>query len=236
MVDIMADLQMDYNVIYSQVKVYEKKYKRRDKNGNQIEATTIQNTILLPKKVPFKSNEDVVIMKEKTFQDLTKNSNINTSDLKSQLEAKEDTIKNLEDTIRDLKKEIMDHSKIEDDISTNLMNVIEDLRMANHKNQTLQQEMQEIAMDLARCNQKLENNKQLFNIINSYYETLLKQAIDTTIGATIVEINKELKETNFIQRLKGLKIVTPPAIDDKKIIDENVAKLTSIIDDDNLLE
>ena len=236
MVDIMADLQMDYNVIYSQVKVYEKKYKRKDKNGNQIEATTIQNTILLPKKVPFKSNEDVVIMKEKTFQDLTRNSNINTSDLKNELKAKEDTIRNLEDTIQNLKNEIRDHNKIEDDINTNLLNVIEDWRVANHKNQTLQQEMQEMGMDLARCNQKLENNKQLFNIINSYYETLLKQAIDTTIGATIVEINKELKETNFIQRLKGLKIVTPPTIDDKKIIDENVAKLTSIINDDNLLE
>ena len=227
---------MDYNVIYSQVKVYEKKYKRKDKNGNQIEATTVQNTILLPKKVPFKSNEDVVIMKEKTFQDLTRNSNINTSDLKNELKAKEDTIRNLEDTIQNLKNEIRDHNKIEDDISTNLLNVIEDWRVANHKNQTLQQEMQEMGMDLARCNQKLENNKQLFNIINSYYETLLKQAIDTTIGATIVEINKELKETNFIQRLKGLKIVTPPTIDDKKIIDENVAKLTSIINDDNLLE
>ena len=232
----MSDLQMDYNVIYSQVKVYEKKYKRKDKNGNQIEATTVQNTILLPKKVPFKSNEDVVIMKEKTFQDLTRNSSINTSDLKSELEAKEDTIRNLEDTIQNLKNEIRDHNKIEDDINTNLLNVIEDWRVANHKNQTLQQEMQEMGMDLARCNQKLENNKQLFNIINSYYETLLKQAIDTTIGATIVEINKELKETNFIQRLKGLKIVTPPTIDDKKIIDENVAKLTSIINDDNLLE
>ena len=232
----MADLQMDYNVIYSQVKVYEKKYKRKDKNGNQIEATTVQNTILLPKKVPFKSNEDVVIMKEKTFQDLTRNSNINTSDLKNELKAKEDTIRNLEDTIQNLKNEIRDHNKIEDDINTNLLNVIEDWRVANHKNQTLQQEMQEMGMDLARCNQKLENNKQLFNIINSYYETLLKQAIDTTIGATIVEINKELKETNFIQRLKGLKIVTPPSIDDKKIIDENVAKLTSIINDDNLLE
>lgn len=232
----MSDLQMDYNVIYSQVKVYEKKYKRKDKNGNQIEATTIQNTILLPKKVPFKSNEDVVIMKEKTFQDLTRNSNINTSDLKNELKAKEDTIRNLEDTIQNLKNEIRDHNKIEDDISTNLLNVIEDWRVANHKNQTLQQEMQEMGMDLARCNQKLENNKQLFNIINSYYETLLKQAIDTTIGATIVEINKELKETNFIQRLKGLEIVTPPSIDDKKIIDENVAKLTSIINDDNLLE
>ena len=232
----MSDLQMDYNVIYSQVKVYEKKYKRKDKNGNQIEATTVQNTILLPKKVPFKSNEDVVIMKEKTFQDLTRNSNINTSDLKNELKAKEDTIRNLEDTIQNLKNEIRDHNKIEDDISTNLLNVIEDWRVANHKNQTLQQEMQEMGMDLARCNQKLENNKQLFNIINSYYETLLKQAIDTTIGATIVEINKELKETNFIQRLKGLKIVTPPTIDDKKIIDENVAKLTSIINDDNLLE
>ena len=46
----------------------------------------------------------------------------------------------------------------------------------------------------------------------------------------------QLKETNFIQRLKGLEIVTPPSIDDKKIIDENVAKLTSIINDDNLLE
>lgn len=236
MVDIMADLQMDYNVIYSQVKVYEKKYKRKDKNGNQIEATTVQNTILLPKKVPFKSNEDVVIMKEKTFQDLTRNSSINTSDLKSELKAKEDTIRNLEDTIQNLKNEIRDHNKIEDDISTNLLNVIEDWRVANHKNQTLQQEMQEMGMDLARCNQKLENNKHLFNIINSYYETLLKQAIDTTIGATIVEINKELKETNFIQRLKGLEIVTPPSIDDKKIIDENVAKLTSIINDDNLLE
>jgi len=232
----MSDLQMDYNVIYSQVKVYEKKYKRKDKNGNQIEATTVQNTILLPKKVPFKSNEDVVIMKEKTFQDLTRNSSINTSDLKRELEAKEDTIRNLEDTIQNLKNEIRDHNKIEDDINTNLLNVIEDWRVANHKNQTLQQEMQEMGMDLARCNQKLENNKQLFNIINSYYETLLKQAIDTTIGATIVEINKELKETNFIQRLKGLKIVTPPTIDDKKIIDENVAKLTSIINDDNLLE
>lgn len=232
----MADLQMDYNVIYSQVKVYEKKYKRKDKNGNQIEATTVQNTILLPKKVPFKSNEDVVIMKEKTFQDLTRNSNINTSDLKNELKAKEDTIRNLEDTIQDLKNEIRDHNKIEDDISTNLLNVIEDWRVANHKNQTLQQEMQEMGVELARCNQKLENNKHLFNIINSYYETLLKQAIDTTIGATIVEINKELKETNFIQRLKGLKIVTPPSIDDKKIIDENVAKLTSIINDDNLLE
>ena len=236
MVDIMANLQNDYNVIYSQVKVYEKKYKRKDKNGNQIEATTVQNTILLPKKVPFKSNEDVVIMKEKTFQDLTRNSNINTADLKSDLEAKEDIIRNLEDTIQDLKKEIMDHSRIEDDMSKNLLNIVEDLRMANHKNQTLQQEMQEMGMDLARCNQRLENNKHLFNIMESYYETLLKQAIDTTIGATIVEINKELKQTNFIQRLKGLKIVTPPTIDDKKIIDENVSKLTSIINDTTLLE
>lgn len=236
MVDIMANMKNDYNVIYSQVKVYEKKYKRKDKNGNQIEATTVQNTILLPKKVPFKSNEDVVIMKEKTFQDLTRNSNINTSDLKSELEAKEDTIRNLEDTIQNLKKEIMDHSRIEDDMSKNLLSIVEDLRLANHKNQTLQQEMQEMGVDLARCNQKLENNKHLFNIMESYYETLLKQAIDTTIGATIVEINKELKQTNFIQRLKGLKIVTPPTIDDKKIIDENVAKLTNIIKDTTLLE
>ena len=230
---IMSDLKIDYNVVYSQVKVYEKKYKRKDKQGNQIEAKTIQNTILLPKKIPFKSNEDVVIMKEKTFQDLTNDSNINKSDLKQEIATKEDTIRNLEDTISELKEQLKDHTK-EDDLTIN--NLLEDLRVSNHKSQSLQQEMQEMAKDLSKYQERLENNKKLFNIMDSYYETLLKQAIDTTVGATIVEINKELKETNFLQRLKGLKIVTPPAIDDKKIIDDNIAKLSKIINDDILLE
>lgn len=232
----MTDLKNDYNVIYSQVKVYEKKYKKKDKLGKQVEAKTIQNTILLPKKVPFKSNENVVIMKEKTFQDLTNNSNVNTSDLKKEIEAKEDTIRNLEDTINDLEMQLRDQTTKEDGLKETINNILEDLRVSNHKSQSLQQDMQEMAKDLAMYQERLDNNKKLFNIMDSYYETLLKQAIDTTVGATIVEINKELKETNFIQRLKGLKIVTPPKIDDKKIINDNIAKLSKIINDDILLE
>lgn len=232
----MTDLKNDYNVIYSQVKVYEKKYKKKDKRGKQVEAKTIQNTILLPKKVPFKSNETVVIMKEKTFQDLTNNSNANTSDLNKEIEAKEDTIRNLEDTINDLEMQLRDQTTKEDGLKETINNILEDLRVSNHKSQSLQQDMQEMAKDLAMYQERLDNNKKLFNIMDSYYETLLKQAIDTTVGATIVEINKELKETNFIQRLKGLKIVTPPKIDDKKIINDNIAKLSKIINDDILLE
>lgn len=225
----MTDLKNDYNVIYSQVKVYEKKYKKKDKRGKQVEAKTIQNTILLPKKVPFKSNETVVIMKEKTFQDLTNNSNANTSDLNKEIEAKEDTI-------NDLEMQLRDQTTKEDGLKETINNILEDLRVSNHKSQSLQQDMQEMAKDLAMYQERLDNNKKLFNIIDSYYETLLKQAIDTTVGATIVEINKELKETNFIQRLKGLEIVTYPKIDDKKIINDNIAKLSKIINDDILLE
>lgn len=232
----MTDLKNDYNVIYSQVKVYEKKYKKKDKRGKQVEAKTIQNTILLPKKVPFKSNENVVIMKEKTFQDLTNNSNANTSDLNKEIEAKEDTIRNLEDTINDLEMQLRDQTTKEDGLKETINNILEDLRVSNHKSQSLQQDMQEMAKDLAMYQERLDNNKKLFNIMDSYYETLLKQAIDTTVGATIVEINKELKETNFIQRLKGLKIITPPKIDDKKIINDNIAKISKIINDDILLE
>lgn len=232
----MTDLKNDYNVIYSQVKVYEKKYKKKDKRGKQVEAKTIQNTILLPKKVPFKLNETVVIMKEKTFQDLTNNSNANTSDLNKEIEAKEDTIRNLEDTINDLEMQLRDQTTKEDGLKETINNILEDLRVSNHKSQSLQQDMQEMAKDLAMYQERLDNNKKLFNIMDSYYETLLKQAIDTTVGATIVEINKELKETNFIQRLKGLKIITPPKIDDKKIINDNIAKLSKIINDDILLE
>lgn len=232
----MVDLKNDYNVVFSKVKVYEKKYNRKDKNGNDVEVTTIQNTILLPKKVPFKSNEDVVIMKEKTFHDLTKDSATNKSDLKKELTAKEDTIKNLEMKIQSLENQLMDHSNKEDDLKVTINDVLEDLRVSNHKIQTLQQEMQGMGKDLSRYQERLDNNKRLFNLMDDYYETLLKQAIDTSIGATIVEINKELKQTNFIQRLKGLKIVTPPQIDDKKIIEENVGKLSKIINDDILLE
>lgn len=232
----MTDLKIDYNVIYSEVKVYEKKYKKKDKRGNPVEAKTIQNTILLPKKVPFKSNETVVIMKEKTYQDLINDSNVNTSDLKEEIKAKDDTIRNLEDTINNLEMQLKNQTTKEDGLKETINNILEDLRISNHKSQSLQQEMQEMAMDLTRYQERLENNKKLFNIMDSYYETLLKQAIDTSVGATIIEINKELKQTNFIQRLKGLKIITPPKIDDKRIIDDNIAKLSKIINDDILLE
>ena len=232
----MTDLKIDYSVIYSEVKVYEKKYKKKDKRGNPVEAKTIQNTILLPKKVPFKSNETVVIMKEKTYQDLINDSNVNTSDLKEEIKAKDDTIRNLEDTINNLEMQLKNQTTKEDGLKETINNILEDLRISNHKSQSLQQEMQEMAMDLTRYQERLENNEKLFDIMDSYYETLLKQAIDTSVGATIIEINKVLKQTNFIQRLKGLKIITPPKIDDKRIIDDNIAKLSKIINDDILLE
>ena len=221
----MTDLKIDYSVIYSEVKVYEKKYKKKDKRGNPVEAKTIQNTILLPKKVPFKSNETVVIMKEKTYQDLINDSNVNTSDLKEEIKAKDDTIRNLEDTINNLEMQLKNQTTKEDGLKETINNILEDLRISNHKSQSLQQEMQEMAMDLTRYQERLENNEKLFDIMDSYYETLLKQAIDTSVGATIIEINKVLKQTN-----------SPPKIDDKRIIDDNIAKLSKIINDDILLE
>lgn len=226
---IMTNLKIDYNIIYSEVKVYEKKYKRKDKTGKQVDAKTIQNTILLPKKIPFKSNESVVIMKEKTFKDLTKDSNFNTSDLKQQLKDKNKKIE-------ELKNQLGDQLTKEDNFNNTINNIVEDLRVANHRNQEIQQQMQEMAIELARYDEKLKQNKDLFNIMNSYYEKLLKEAINTSVDATIVEINKELKETNFIQRLKGLKIVIPPTIDTDKIIKDNMEELDAMIDVNQLLE
>ena len=227
---IMTDLKIDYNVIYSQVKVYEKKYKRKDKNGNPVTATTVQNTILLPKKIPFKSDEDVVIMKEKTFQDLTKDTNYNTNDLKKKLEDKDNEIKNLKETIATLESQSINQE------NTTINTLVEELTISNHKNQELQQQLQQVAIEITRYDEKLSKNKQLFNLINRYYEKLLKDAIDTSVDATIVEINKELKQTNFIQRLKGLKIVSKPSIDDDKIVKNMIEELDDVINDNALLE
>ena len=226
----MTDLKIDYNVIYSQVKVYEKKYKRKDKNGNPVTATTVQNTILLPKKIPFKSDEDVVIMKEKTFQDLTKDTNYNTNDLKKKLEDKDNEIKNLKETIATLESQSINQE------NTTINTLVEELTISNHKNQELQQQLQQVAIEITRYDEKLSKNKQLFNLINRYYEKLLKDAIDTSVDATIVEINKELKQTNFIQRLKGLKIVSKPSIDDDKIVKNMIEELDDVINDNALLE
>lgn len=194
---------IDYNVVFSSVKVYTKKYSRKGKDGKKVTATTVQNSIPLPKDIPFSAGESVVVMKESDYQKL------------------------------------MDNDKVEDDeINTNetVVDLIEDLRVANHKNLELSQEMQGMAVEIARLDNSSKHYRQLFNILNSYYERLMNDAVDTTVDATIVEINRELKDTNILQRIRGLQIVNKPDIDEGKIMDKLLKDLDAFIQENNLLE
>ena len=55
---MMGLLKNDFAPIVAKVKVYDKTYKRKNKNGKETTVKTVQNSITLPKEIPFKHNED----------------------------------------------------------------------------------------------------------------------------------------------------------------------------------
>ena len=82
---VMMDLmKFDYAPVSAKVKVYDKTYKRKNKNGKETTVKTVQNSITLPKEIPFKHNEDVIILSQDTYDHLiniSKNDNPNGNKL-----------------------------------------------------------------------------------------------------------------------------------------------------------
>ena len=72
---MMELLKNDPNPIVAKVKVYDKTYKRKNKNGKESTVKTVQNTITLPKQIPFKNNEDVIILSKAAYEILISSKN-----------------------------------------------------------------------------------------------------------------------------------------------------------------
>ena len=115
-------------------------------------------------------------------------------------------------------------------------NLTADLRVANEINTNNNIKLTSASSDLAKYKEQIKNNEHFLNILVAYTESLINQSVNIAVKNTITEVNKELKETNFIQRLKGLKIVKEPAIDKENITAEAIAKINDAVNGNNLLE
>ena len=239
----MELLKNDYAPIVAKVKVYDKTYKRKNKNGKETTVKTVQNSITLPKDIPFKHNEDVIILSQASYDNLMINISKNgdpTADkidvLEKELKSKNELIASYESRITELESEISSKSA---NIETNnalIQGLAEDLRNANHTKDVLNAEFNETLIEMATLEEKINKNKDIIKILTSYYESLLNESITVTSNRLIAEINKELDKTNFIQRLKGLTITKEPDINKKEISQEAIAKLNSVLQEHHLLE
>ena len=239
----MELLKNDYAPIVAKVKVYDKTYKRKNKNGKETTVKTVQNSISLPKEIPFKHNEDVIILSQASYDNLMINISKNGDPtankidvLENELKSKNELIASYESRITELESEISSKSA---NIETNnalIQGLAEDLRNANHTNDVLNAEYNETLIEKATLKEKVNKNKDIIKILTSYYESLLNESITVTSNRLIAEINKELDKTNFIQRLKGLTITKEPDINKKEISQEAIAKLNSVLQEHQLLE
>lgn len=239
----MELLKNDYAPIVAKVKVYDKTYKRKNKNGKETTVKTVQNSISLPKEIPFKHNEDVIILSQASYDNLMINISkdgdptANKIDvLEKELKSKNELIASYESRITELESEISSKSA---NIETNnalIQGLAEDLRNANHTKDVLNAEFNETLIEMATLEEKVNKNKDIIKILTSYYESLLNESITVTSNRLIAEINKELDKTNFIQRLKGPTITKEPDINKKEISQEAIAKLNSVLQEHQLLE
>ena len=239
----MELLKNDYAPIVAKVKVYDKTYKRKNKNGKETTVKTVQNSISLPKEIPFKHNEDVIILSQVSYDNLMINISKNGDPtankidvLENELKSKNELIASYESRITELESEISSKSA---NIETNnalIQGLAEDLRNANHTKDVLNAEFNETLIEMATLEEKVNKNKDIIKILTSYYESLLNESITVTSNRLIAEINKELDKTNFIQRLKGLTITKEPDINKKEISQEAIAKLNSVLQEHQLLE
>ena len=240
---MMELLKNDYAPIVAKVKVYDKTYKRKNKNGKETTVKTVQNSISLPKEIPFKHNEDVIILSQASYDNLMINISKNGDPtankidvLEKELKSKNELIASYESRITELESEISSKAA---NIETNnalIQGLAEDLRNANHTKDVLNAEFNETLIEMATLEEKVNKNKDIIKILTSYYESLLNESITVTSNRLIAEINKELDKTNFIQRLKGLTITQEPNINKKEISQEAIAKLNSVLQEHQLLE
>ena len=241
----MELLKNDYAPIIAKakVKVYDKTYKRKNKNGKETTVKTVQNSISLPKEIPFKHNEDVIILSQASYDNLminiSKNGNPNDNKLdvlEKELKSKNELIASYESRITELESEISSKSANIEKNNAIIQGLAEDLRNANHTKDVLNAEFNETLIEMATLEEKVNKNKDIIKILTSYYESLLNESITLTSNRLIAEINKELDKTNFIQRLKGLTITKEPDINKKEISQEAIAKLNSVLQEHQLLE
>ena len=216
----------------AKVKVYEKTYKRKNKYGKQSTVKTVQKLITLNKNAPFNNNDAVIIVKDQHYYQLLEktepvenapaNNDITVAEMQEQLDIKENEIRKLNELTQEQLKLIND--------------LTADLRIANEINTSNNIKLTSASADLSKYKEQIKNNEHLLNILIAYAESLINQSVNTAVKNTITEINNELKETNIIQRLKGLKIVKEPAIDKEKITADAVEKINNAINNNNLLE
>ena len=225
---MMDLLKKDYSPVIAKVKVYDKTYKRKNKNGKQTTVKTVQNSITLPKEIPFKHNEDVIILSLDSYNEITSSKNNETNNNISLAE--------YESRIKELESELTAKNELVENFNITIQNLIDDLRNANHTKDVLNANLNETLIQMTALEEKINKNKDIINILTSYYESLLNESVTVISNRLISEINKELKQTNFIQRLKGLTITKEPDINKKEIIGDVIAKLDNVIQEHQLLE
>ena len=238
---MMELLKNDYAPVSAKVKVYDKTYKRKNKNGKETTVKTVQNSITLPKEIPFKHNEDVIILSQVAYDNLisSKNSESNGNlidNLESELKSKSDLIAEYESRINELTSELDSKSANMENFNATINSLVEDLRNSNHTKDVLNANLNETLIEMAALEEKVNKNKDIIKMIIPYYESLLNESITVTSNRLISEINKELAETNFIQRLKGLTITKEPNINKEEITKEAINKLDNVIQEQHLLE
>lgn len=239
---MMELLKNDYAPVSAKVKVYDKTYKRKNKNGKETTVKTVQNTITLPKEIPFKNNEDVIILSQAAYDHLiniSKNDNPNGNKLdvlESELKSKSDLMAEYESRIDKLTSELDSKSANIENLNTAILQLNEDLRNSNHSKDVLNANLNETLIEMAALEEKVKKNKDIIKILTSYYESLLNESITVTSNRLISEVNKELANTNFIQRLRGLTITNEPNINKKEITEDAISKLNSVIQEQHLLE
>ena len=238
----MELLKNDYAPVSAKVKVYDKTYKRKNKQGKETTVKTVQNSITLPKEIPFKHNEDVIILSQVAYDSLiniSKNDDPNGNRLdvlEKEVKSKSDLITEYESRINELTSELNSKSESMEKFNDTISSLTEDLRNANHSKDVLNANLNETLIEMAALEEKVNKNKDIINILTSYYESLLNESITVTSNRLISEINNELAETNFIQRLRGLTITKEPNINKKEITEEAIAKLNNVIQEHHLLE
>ena len=240
---IMMELvKNDFAPIVAKVKVYDKTYKRKNKNGKETTVKTVQNSITLPKEIPFKHNEDVIILSQDTYDHLiniSKNDNPNGNKLdvlEKELQSKSELIASYESRINELESEVSSKSANIENSNALIHSLTEDLRNANHSKDVINANLNETLIEMATLEEKVNKNKDIIKILTSYYESLLNESITVTSNRLIAEVNKELKNTSFIQRLRGLAITSEPNINKKEITGDAIAKLNNVIKEHHLLE
>ena len=238
---MMELLKNDYAPVSAKVKVYDKTYKRKNKNGKETTVKTVQNTITLPKEIPFKNNEDVIILSQAAYDKIisSKNNNLNGNmidNLESELQSKSELIAEYESRIDKLTSELDSKSANIENLNTAILQLNEDLRNSNHSKDVLNANLNETLIEMAALEEKVKKNKDIIKILTSYYESLLNESITVTSNRLISEVNKELANTNFIQRLRGLTITNEPNINKKEITEDAISKLNSVIQEQHLLE